>query len=229
MNQRPSPDCRPVLEGLEERHTPSTLATPAAVVHQHAVQELGLPGIVSPGQQFSPVTGVTLDRITNPSPFNAVLKPPFAHVAVQSRPPVPGKVYNLLFISVYNGAGRTFNASDNLRVRISDQTQAHAYPILTGTQQWKPGERMVFYVLTKQYYPLSPQVSAGFQFNFVKPQVTAVPGPSGIFLRLKYNPATFDKVLDSIVVSGPGARGHLLGLPDTAIWEIIPAGSVIPL
>jgi len=72
-------------------------------------------------------------------------------------------------------------------------------------------------------------VSAGFVFNFVKPQVTAIPGPSGIFLRLKYDPATFDRVLDAIVVKGPGARGHLLGLPDTAIWEVIPAGSVIPL
>src|SRR5262249_42133787 len=161
----------------------------------------------------------------NPTPVNAILKPPFAHVAVQSRPPVPGRVYNLLFISVYNRSGRTFTASDNLRVRISNQTRTHAYPILTGTQERKPRERLVFYVLTKQYYPLSPKVSAGFQFNFARPQVVAIPGPSGIFLRLKYNPATFDKVLDTIVVSGPGARGHQLGLPDTSLWELIPAGS----
>jgi hypothetical protein len=70
---------------------------------------------------------------------------------------------------------------------------------------------------------LTPSKSAGFQFNFVSPRIQAIPGPSGIFLRLRYNPATFDKVLDTIVVSGPGARGHQTGLADTAIWEIIPA------
>jgi hypothetical protein len=242
MSQRPSPEYRPALERLEEKRPLSGVTSPAAIAHSHhqapavgsagasnPVQDEGSTIERTPAQRGSRVTGVTLDRITNPTPFNAVFKPPFAHVLVQSRQPVPGQVYNVLFISVYNATGRTFNASDNLTVRITDQTPAHAVPILTGTQQWKPRERMVFYVLTKQYYPLSPVVSAGFQFNFIHPPVTAIPGPSGIFLRVKYNPATFARVLDTIVVSGPGARGHELGLPDTAIWEIIPAGSVIPL
>ena len=177
----------------------------------------------------SPVMGVTMDRITNPSSANKVLTPPFAQVLVQGKQPVPGQVYNVLFISVYNGTGGTFTASDNLQVRLSNQTPAHGYPLLSGTQEWQPGDRMVFYVLTKKYYPATPTVSEGFKFNFVNPKVTAIPGPSGIFLRLTYNPATFARVLNSIVVNGPGARGHELGLPDTSIWEIIPAGTVIPL
>jgi hypothetical protein len=232
MSQRPSPECRPVLERLEEKRPLSALGSPAPLpppAPSIPVQDGGSSGIVSPAQQRSPVTGVSLNRITNPTPFDAVLTPPFAHVLVQSRPPVPGRTYNVLFISVYNGTARTFDASDNLRVRLTNQTSAHAYPILTGTQQWKPRERMVFYVLTKKYYPPSPPASAGFEFNFIKPRVVAIPGPSGIFLRLKYNPATFDRVLDTIVASGPGAKGHTLGLPDTALWEIIPAGTVIPL
>jgi|GEM_PF-1103725 len=177
---------------------------------------------LAPRHPQQPPFGITMDRITNPTPFNAILTPPFQHVRVQTNAPVPGQVYNVLFLSVWNGTRQTFTANNGLTVRLSNQTAAHAYPILTGDQQWRPGQRIVFYVLTKQYYPLSPQVSAGFQFNFVNPRVTAIPGPSGIFLRLKYNPATFDQVLDQIVTSGPGAKGHTLGLPDTSIWEIIP-------
>ena len=80
---------------------------------------------------------------------------------------------------------------------------------------------MVFYILSKEYYPLSPKVSAGFAFDLGGRRGVAIPGPSGIFLRVKYDPATFPKVLDHIVAFGPGAKGHLLGLPDTALWEIL--------
>ncbi len=47
-----------------------------------------------------------------------------------------------------------------------------------------------------------------------------IPGPSGIFLRLTYDPATFARTLDWIVAYGQGAQqgaGSALGLPDTAI------------
>jgi hypothetical protein len=53
-----------------------------------------------------------------------------------------------------------------------------------------------------------------------------IPGPSGIFLRLKYNPATFARTLDWIVAFGPGAEGGAgakLGLPDTAINMLVSA------
>ena len=77
----------------------------------------------------------------------------------------------------------------------------------------------MFYILSKKYYPLSPQVSAGFQFNFLGKANVAIPGPSGIFQRIQYDPATINNIINYVVPFGPGAKGHLLGLPDTAIWQ----------
>lgn len=253
MDQQPHKRFRPRVERLEAKRPlsagpsavpfagvragarapalhPAETSTPFGSPYARAGHHAAAPAPAGGRHQTARVTGITMDRITNPNPRNIELHPPFKHVLVQDRQPVPGQVYNVLFLSVWNGTGRTFTASDGLVVRISNQTPAHAFPVLTGNQRWKPGERIVFYLLTKKYYPLSPTASAGFEFNFVtSPRVVAIPGPSGIFLRLRYKPATFDRVLDTIVVSGPGARGHRFGLPDTAIWEIIPAGTVIPL
>jgi hypothetical protein len=94
---------------------------------------------------------------------------------------------------------------------------------LTEGDEWKPGEVRVFYVLTKKYYPLRPVTSAGFQFDITGSKGIAIPGPSGIFLRVKYDPARFPNVLNQIVAFGPGSKGHHLGLPDTSIWEFIPS------
>lgn len=239
MRRRSERRYRPELEGLEPKQALSAIAAQAPFAHLavsargsafHQVRDSRALPVSGLDQRVPFITGITMDRITNPMHHNQVLIPPFQHVLVQSHKPVPGQVYNLLFLSVWNGTGRTFDASSGLAVRISNQTPAHAYPILTGNQQWRPGQRIVFYLLTKKYYPLSPEVTAGFVFNFVNsPRVVAIPGPSGIFLRLRYNPATFDRVLDSIVITGPGSRGHQLGIADTAIWEIIPAHTVIPL
>jgi hypothetical protein len=166
--------------------------------------------------------------VTNPTPFNALLIPPFKQVLVQSRAPVPGQLYNVLFVSVRNGTGQTFDASSGLKVKLTGQISS--FPILTGVEQWKPKEVMVFYVLTKQYYPIRPVVSAGFQFDLNGFAKTAIPGPSGIFLRLAYKPATINRAINYIVAHGPGSKGHRLGLPDTAIWEIVPSSvHVIPL
>ena len=177
-------------------------------------------------QRTSPVLGFAMSRITNPTPFNATLKPPFDQVLVQSTKPKPGVVYNVLSISVRNSTRQTFDASNGLAVKVTGQR--NSVPILTGTQQWTPGQVKVFYILTKKYYPLDSVVSDGFQFNFASG--TAIPGPSGIFLRVKYNPAKFPNTLNWIVANGPGAKGHELGLPDTAIWEFIPAREVtVPL
>jgi hypothetical protein len=233
VRQRPIRKIRLGVERLDEKQLLSAVfpTRASAVVPARVTRNSDPPISASAVLHHRPpgITGITMDRITNPTPFNAILTPPFKQVLVQSIQPVPGHVYNVLFLSVWNGTGRTFTASDGLAVKLSNQGPAHAYPILTGSEEWKPGQRIVFYVLTKNYYPLSPQVSAGFSFNFVDPRVTAIPGPSGIFLRLKYDPATFSRVLDSIVVAGPGANGHLLGIADTSIWEIIPARNVIRL
>jgi hypothetical protein len=162
-----------------------------------------------------------LSRITNTAAGNAVnLVPPFQQVLVQAKPPVPGRTYNVLSVAVRNHTSQTFTAQDNSSVKLSGQTRAT--PILTGDEQWKPGQFIVFYVLTHQYYPAQPEVSGGFVFDLDGSRGVAIPGPSGIFLRLTYRPATFARTLDWIVAYGPGAEGGLgprYGLPDTAIWE----------
>jgi hypothetical protein len=193
--------------------------------NQDGLSVQGAGAVLAPG-----VARVNLDRVTNPKGNNAQFNPPFGHVLVQTRLPTPGQVYNILFLSVYNGTGQTFTASDNITVRAPYTPAGEAFPILQGNQEWKPGGRIVFYVLTKQYYPFTPTQTAGFQFNFINRRVSAVPGPSGIALRVKYNPATFDQTLDRAVTSGPGAIGHQFGLPDTAIWALFtPSAKIIPL
>jgi hypothetical protein len=173
-------------------------------------------------QPTSPGTALLGYRITNPNRFNNSLTPPFQHVLVQSIQPVPGQVYNILFISVRNGTARTFTASNGFLVRLPG---GKTFPVLTGNQEWKPGEVFVFYVLTKKYYPVS-EIGGGFEFDMGGGTFTLVPGPSGIFLRLKYNPATFDHSLDQIVAFGPGSqggKGYFFGLPVTSVNEIVSA------
>jgi hypothetical protein len=77
----------------------------------------------------------------------------------------------------------------------------------------------------KKYYPVR-EVSGGFQVDLGGTGSTLVPGPSGIFLRLKYDPATFARTLNWIVAYGPdnqGGVGSKYGLPDTAIDEFVAA------
>ncbi|MGO9916875.1 MAG: hypothetical protein ACLQIB_19520 [Isosphaeraceae bacterium] len=159
-------------------------------------------------------------RITNPTKHKVKLFPPFDQVLVQSAQPVPGQVYNVLSIAVKNGTAQTFTANNGFTVRVPG---GQLFPVLTGDQQWKPKQWIVFYILTKRYYPLA-QVPGGFQFNLGGRITTLVPGPSAIFLRLKYNPATFARTLNWITAFGQGAQlslGPPFGMPDTAINQIV--------
>jgi hypothetical protein len=171
-------------------------------------------------------------RVTK-TPFQTPYKlvPPFQQVIVQGRKPVPGQVYNVTYVTVKNGTSQTFTSSNGFAVRMTNQPRSFAgFPILTGDQQWKPGQILVFYVLTKKYYPVS-FVAGGFQFNLGGRSSTAVPGPAGIFLRLKYNPATFARTLNWIVAFGPGnegGQGAQFGLPNTAINQIVDARTQRP-
>ena len=165
-------------------------AVPAAETsHPHAAARHGS------GKLSSLPTHFLAYRITNPkTPVNLI--PPFQQVLVQHTQPVPGQVYNVLYIAVKNGTSQTFTASNGFTVRLPGTSGGHrviddALPVLTGDQQWKPGQWTVFYVLSKQYYPLSPQVAAGFQLDAGGGISTMIPGPSGIFLRVTYDPATF--------------------------------------
>ncbi len=157
--------------------------------------------------------------------------PPFQHVLVQKIQPVPGRVYNVLFVAVQNNTGQTFTAANNFRVRLPGFTGTHrvadnAFPVLTGNEVWKPKTWIVFYALSKKYYPLSPQVAAGFQLDAGGRSSTMVPGPSGIYLRITYDPARFPHQLDWMVAYGQGRQlgpGAALGLPDTAINSLVSA------
>ncbi len=166
-------------------------------------------------------------RVTN-TPWQTPYKlvPPFQQVLVQSGQPVPGQVYNVNDVTVKNGTSQTFTASNGFTVRMTNQPRSFGgFPILTGNEQWKPGQILVFYVLIKMYYPVS-FVAGGFQLDLGGRSSTLVPGPAGIFLRLKYDPATFARTLNWIVAYGQGnevGQGARYGLPNTAINEITDA------
>ncbi len=171
-------------------------------------------------------SGYLAFRVTN-TPYQTPYKlvPPFQQVLVQRRQPVPGQVYNVNSVTVKNGTSQTFTASNGFTVRMTNQPRSFAVPILTGNEQWKPGQVIVLYVLTKKYYPVS-FVSGGFQLILGGRSSTLVPGPSAIFLRVKYDPAKFARTLDWIVAFGQGNQGGLgakYGLPNTSINEIVDA------
>jgi hypothetical protein len=219
MRQRPALCFRPDLERFEQKCLLSSNALPGHSEHA---------ALIRPAASVSSAPGYTLFRITNPEPNAVVLKPPFQQLLVQTKPPVPGQVYNLLSVAVMNGTRQTFNASSGFSVKATGQSRS--LPVLTGTEQWKPGQFMVFYVVSKKYTPLRPIEGAGFEFNLAGSHGTAIPGPSGIFLRIKYEPATISKIVDFVVAHGPGSKGHQVGLPDTQIWEFVSARNhvVIP-
>jgi hypothetical protein len=155
------------------------------------------------------------------------------HAYIGHTPPVPGKVYNLLQIAVRNETYKTFTASDDLTARLpgftgTQRVKDPGVPLLTGNETWAPHQWLIIYTLGHQYYPLSPQVAAGFQIQAGGRSSTLVPGPSAIFLRLKYNPDTFARTLDTIVAFGQGAQtgnGPPVGMPDTAINYLVSAGA----
>lgn len=216
----------PGLERLESKQLLSGAGARAAAVAKvaeaKATPAVAIGEVTPAASDPKPTFGFLVYRITNPNRFNNSLNPPFQHVLVQSRRPKPGEVYNVLYVVVRNGTAQTFDANSEFSVRFPNRREP--FPILTGTQQWKPGERFVFYVLTKKYYPLPSQVHSGFEFSLAGARSVAIPGPSGIFLRVKYRPATFDATLDKIVAFGPGnqgGKGAKYGLPNTATYEFV--------
>jgi hypothetical protein len=224
MRERPITKFRPGVERMEAKQLPSASASTTVLVKGNSGPSPNAQHVITPKIVISN-HGYAVYRITNPNRFNNHLIPPFSHVLVQSRQPVPGQAYNVLYVAVRNGTAQTFDASSGLRVRFPGSK--HSFPILTGSEQWKPGQEFVFYVLTKKYYPVPNVVSSGFEFNLGGVYSAAIPGPSGIFLRVRYNPATFDRTLDWIVTQSPGvpggAKGIRLGMPDTAIYELLSA------
>ncbi|HWE35134.1 MAG TPA: hypothetical protein VG406_01075 [Isosphaeraceae bacterium] len=248
MRDRTTEKYQPDLERLEPKLPLSAGAATMPIVgqragHLHPADRAGLAGAAGgfavPGQHggrsaaaggsvsiaaVKPHFGYLVYRITNPNIHNNTLIPPFGHVLVQRVQPIPGQTYNVLSLVVRNGTNQTFDASSGFAVKVPGDT--YWTPILTGNEQWMPGQHFVFYILTKKYYPLRNQVTSGFIFNMGGAISTAIPGPSGIFLRLKYNPATFGRSLDAIVAFGQGAQGGSgirTGIADTQIYEFVSA------
>ena len=235
MRQRPVMKFHPGLEQFEEKQLLS--ASPIAAHGANHVAETSataksrhVPGSLHLKQG----TGYFAYRITNPTYREVNLKPPFLQALIQRNKPIPGKTYNVLFVVVKNGTSQTFTASDGLTARVPGTsaippgTGQKGIPILTGNEEWKPGQWIVLYALSHKYYPLSPQVGAAIQIQAGGRSSTMVPGPSGIFLRLKYKPATFSKTLDWIVAYSQGAQignGSALGMPDTAVNILVSAGT----
>ncbi len=228
MHERRATKYRPDLERLEAKRPLSAGASSASLASVGGASapsgSADLGTVSTSSIAAKPEFGFLVYRITNPNPYNDKLAPPSMNVRVQTRQPIPGQTYNILFITVRNGTSKTFDAGSGFEVKFPGDK--HVYPILTGDQQWKPGQVFVFYVLSKKYYPLPSQVHSGFEFSLEGARSVAIPGPSGIFLRVKYDPATFDRTLDQIVMTGPGAqggKGFKYGLPVTSIYEFLPS------
>ena len=218
MSDRRILQFQPHFDPLEARRPLTASVVSAASVATAASSAEVSAAAVQP----KPTTGFLVYRITNPNQYNNKLSPPFTQIPVQTTQPVPGQVYNVLYVVVRNGTAQTFDANSNFYVRFPGDPQK--YPILSGTQQWKPGQEFVFYVLSKKYYPLPSQVHSGFEFSLAGARSVGIPGPSGIYLRVKYDPATFSKTLNWIVAFGPGAQGGTgikYGIPDTALYEFL--------
>jgi hypothetical protein len=245
---------RPGLEPLEAKQLLSVAASTIPLAHPMAgtrslavppATAAATPGATHPGRVLSgrassiaqhgptvsvdavrPLVGYLVYRVTNPNRFNNKLIPPFGHVLTQHLQPVPGQTYNVLYIAVRNGTGQTFDASSNFQVAFP---QEHgSFPILTGNETWKSGQWFIFYVLTKWYYPLPSQVHSGWIFDLGGARSVGIPGPSGIFQRVKYDPTRFTQMLDQIVTHGVGAQGGKgirFGMPDTAIDEFVAAST----
>ncbi len=232
MRRRPIVRFRPDLEGFEEKQL---LSASPLTTHVAGPKDSSSAAADTSGHQRRHGTagiGYLGYRVTQKQ---YLLTPALIshQVLVQKARPVPGKTYNILDIAVKNNTFQTFTASDNFTVRIpgftgTKRVQGNAFPILTGNETWKPEQVIVFYIMGNNYYPLSPQVAAGFQFDLGGRSTTLVPGPSAIALRIKYNPATFARTLDWIVSYGQGAQtghGPAFGIPDTAINSIVRAGT----
>ncbi len=219
MRRRPILTFRPDLERFEKRellsagppgpHAVRDATGPFATERQAAAAS-ARPGTGHGGGTAG--VGYLAYRITNPSIHSTNLKPPFLHVLVQQAQPVPGKTYNVLYVAVVNQTAKTFTAADGLTVRVpgftgTKRVAGNAFPVLTGDEVWSPGQWAIFYIVGHEYYPMSPQVAAGFQLQAGGRSSTMVPGPSGIILRLTYEPSGFLRALDNNVLAGQGARG----------------------
>jgi hypothetical protein len=200
---------RPVLERLEEKRLPSAGLWTTPFLNPRASFQPGGSMTLHPVDASGPLRTVgdcprnrpgrtrlgTFDLI----PDSGTLVPPFVQVRASSATPVPGATYSLAFLTVRNGTTRAFNAQSGFAVKVAGQPTAQPFPM--GSQQWKPGEVLVFYALTKDTFPPS------FTFDFAGSKQER---PSNIYFNIRYNPSTFPGELNAIVARSVGARYRLV-------------------
>ena len=221
MTRRRTPRFLPGVEPLESKQVPSAGGTGAVASGEaKAVQAAAKAG---QARTQKPNFGYLVYRVTNPKDAPVyTLKPPFGHVMVQSKQPVTGKTYNILFMTLKNNTDITFDANSKFFVAAPGQTGF--IPILKGDETWKPGQDYIFYIISKKYYPMPNPASSGFVFRLDGARSVAIPGPSGIFLRIKYSPDTINNILDKVATKGPGVQGGkgiAFGLPVTSLYAFV--------
>ena len=114
--------------------------------------------------------------------------PPFGQVRADSAHLVPGAVYNLALLTVRNGTSQIFDSRSGFSVSVAGSSGSQAFP--QGPNPWKPGDVLVFYVLTKNRF--APNFTFDFQGNKSEK-------PSNIYYNIQYNPTTFPGFLNSLV------------------------------
>ena len=92
---RPRDSVRASNDSNRSNSSPSAASTVPLAVVSSAPSATVIP-------QTSRLERLILQRITNPTPTNAQLIPPFQQVRVQTRTPLTGSVYNVLSVSVRN-------------------------------------------------------------------------------------------------------------------------------
>jgi len=137
VRARPNRKLRPGLERLEPKRPLSASLSTTRVLHATASSGT----LATHPAESIPAAGLVLYRITNPTPTNALLMPPFRHVFVQATPPSPARS-TTCSPQREERHGADFRCKQRLR-RESHRSIA-SLPVLTGTEQWKPGQATVF-------------------------------------------------------------------------------------
>ncbi len=131
MRKRPIMKVRPGLKPLEAKRLLSVNASTAPFVNlkagsralaSHPADRPGALGAVVAAMATKPDHGYLVYRITNPNRFNNKLILPFSQVLVQSRQPVPGQVYNVLYVVVRNGTAQHLRREQRVQGQVPRAT-----------------------------------------------------------------------------------------------------------
>ena len=238
MRNAPVKKCLPGIERLEAKQLLSAApawrpgqATRFRLPRRPTLRRQAQQNTVSPDGK-KPGFGYLLFRITNPNTYNKTLRPPFNQVLVQTQQPVPGQVYNILFVVGEEWHGTNLQCEQWFL--CEDPSISCDLPILTGNEQWKSGQQIVFYIMTKKYYPLpstrfmtdsSSTWPARGRSEF-RDHRESISGSNTI---LPHSPTR--SIISSALVKAQGGGGVRFGMPRHFINEFLPrkpTGTISP-